>query len=422
MFETNPNEKFLQGGPGGTVFSKGVPPGGKMKYRFENFGGIISSEEPPFLAFVDRVYMEELGLGPSPLWETADQSVGILSAPTEVHFAITNRCSARCAHCYMDGGDADREELDTESFKSALDILADMKVFHTALGGGEAMERSDLFEIAAYARHKGLVPNLTVSGMGIDPENAREMKKLFGQVNISMDGVGADYAVYRGNNGFAAADRGIDCLVNAGVSTGINCVLGRKNFHHLETLFRYARSKKLKEIEFLRLKPSGRGKDLYLQARTTFEQNIQLIPLLARYSRIYKVTAKIDCSFVPMYCYHQPPVEVLEGMATYGCEAGNVLLGVRSDGSVSGCSFLAGAGISVFDLPGAYRDPDGVFKSMRSWLDRAVEPCLSCKYLQICKGGCHGVSLYMTGNYDAPDPDCPIVVERERMKGRRVEG
>jgi radical SAM protein with 4Fe4S-binding SPASM domain len=391
-----------------------------MKYRFENFGGIISSEEPPFLAFVDRVYMEELGLGPSPLWDTADQSIGILSAPTEVHFAVTNRCSARCAHCYMDGGEADREELDTESFKAALDILAEMKVFHTALGGGEAMERADLFEIAAYARHKGLVPNLTVSGLRINPGNAREMKELFGQVNISMDGVGADYAVYRGNHGFAAADRAIDCLVDAGVSTGINCVLGRKNFHGLETLFRFARSKKLKEIEFLRLKPSGRGKDLYLQARTTFEQNIKLIPLLARFSRKYKITAKIDCSFVPMYCYHQPPVEVLEGMATYGCEAGNVLLGVRSDGSVSGCSFLAGAGISVFDLPGAYRDPEGVFKSMRSWVDRAMEPCLSCKYLRICKGGCHGVSLYMTGNYDAPDPDCPIVVEWERMKGRRV--
>jgi radical SAM protein with 4Fe4S-binding SPASM domain len=403
----------------------------RLKYRFENFGGIISSEEPPFLAFVDRAYMQELGLGPSLLWDTSDQSVGLLSAPTEVHFAITNRCSARCAHCYMDGGDADREELDTDSFKSAIDILADMKVFHIALGGGEAMERDDLFEIAAYARRKGLVPNLTVSGLRINPGIANRMKELFGQVNISMDGVDADYAVYRGNNRFPEADGAIDCLVEAGVSTGINCVVGRKNFDNLEKLFRYAGSKKLNEIEFLRLKPSGRGKDLYLESRTTFKQNIKLIPMLAQYSRKYKVTAKIDCSFVPMYCYHQPPVEVLEGMATYGCEAGNVLLGIRSDGSVSGCSFLAGAGISVFDLPGGYRDPGGVFKSMRSWVDRAVEPCLSCNYLRICKGGCHGVSLYMTGDYDAPDPDCPMVVEQgldnnkkfyKGIKEWRVEG
>lgn len=383
----------------------------KYSYRYENFGGIISSENPPFLAFVDREYMVELGLGPTPLWDGQDREIGLLSAPTEVHFAITNRCSARCTHCYMDGGEADRKELDTKSFKAALDILAEMKVFHIALGGGEALERDDLFEIAAYARKIGLVPNLTVSGLHIDKEKAAKIKELFGQVNISMDGIGPDYAVYRGNNHFEAADRAIGLLVEAGVSTGINCVVGKQNFGNLDQLFRYAADRKLNEIECLRLKPSGRGKELYLESRTTHEQNKKLIPMLARYSRKYKVTAKIDCSFVPMYCYHKPPVEMLESMATYGCEAGNVLLGARSDGSISGCSFLEGSGVSIFDLPGAYENQEGVFKSMRTWVDRAVEPCLSCDYLNICKGGCHGVSLYLSGDYDAPDPDCPIVVE-----------
>src|SRR5512135_3327463 len=132
-----------------------------MQYRYENFGGIISGQEPPFLAFVDRNYMRELGLKESEKWNTDDESVGRLSAPTEVHFAITNKCSAGCAHCYMGAGDADKGELDTASLKRALNILAEMKVFHIAMGGGEALEREDLFEVADYARRKGLVPNLT---------------------------------------------------------------------------------------------------------------------------------------------------------------------------------------------------------------------------------------------------------------------
>jgi hypothetical protein len=33
-----------------------------MQYRYENFGGIISSQAPPFLAYVDRNYMRQLGL------------------------------------------------------------------------------------------------------------------------------------------------------------------------------------------------------------------------------------------------------------------------------------------------------------------------------------------------------------------------
>jgi radical SAM protein with 4Fe4S-binding SPASM domain len=388
----------------------------KMKYRYENFGGIVSSESPPFLAFVDRNYMLELGLQSSPLWETENESIGQLSAPTEVHFAVTNRCSARCEHCYMDGGEKDEGELDTEEFKRALDILAEMKVFHIALGGGEALEREDLFEIARYAREKGLVPNLTVSGLNINPETAQKLA-LFGQVNISMDGVGDMYAVHRGKDMFDAADNALNYLTAAGVSTGINCVVGRHNFDALPELFRYAKKKKLNEIEFLRLKPSGRGKEVFKNERTTFEQDIKLVPMLAKWSRKTGITAKIDCSFVPMYCYHKPPLEVLDSMATYGCEAGNVLLGIRSNGSVAGCSFLESNGISVFDLKEKYPQEDGEFKPMRSWVQRAKEPCLSCDYLHICKGGCHGVSEFLTGDYDEPDPGCPIVMEY-REKGK----
>ena len=157
----------------------------KINYRFENFGGIVSSEKPPFLAFVDRDYMRELGLEQSDLWNTDDESIGKLTAPTEVHFAITNKCSVGCPHCYMDAGGQDDGELDTASFKRALDVLAEMKVFHIALGGGEALERDDLFEIAEYARTKGLVPNLTTSGSKLTADIAEKMK-VFGQVNVSL--------------------------------------------------------------------------------------------------------------------------------------------------------------------------------------------------------------------------------------------
>ena len=169
----------------------------EMEYRFENFGGIIAGQSPPFLAFVDRNYMRELGLGESPLWRSDDESIGLLSAPTEVHFAITNKCSAKCPHCYMGAGEKDQGQLDTDSLKRALDVLAQMKLFHVAMGGGEALERGDLFEIAGYARQKGLVPNLTISGLAMTPGIAQKMK-VFGQVNVSVDGIGAGHAVFRG--------------------------------------------------------------------------------------------------------------------------------------------------------------------------------------------------------------------------------
>jgi radical SAM protein with 4Fe4S-binding SPASM domain len=129
--------------------------------------------------------------------------------------------------------------------------------------------------------------------------------------------------------------------------------------------------------------------------------------MLAKLSAAYEVIAKIDCSFVPMLCYHNPPRELLESMATYGCEAGNVLWGMRSDGSVSGCSFLKSSGLSIFNLDAGRNN----FEKFTSWIQRAPEPCRSCEYLDICKGGCHAVSEIVTGDFDNPDPDCPFVVE-----------
>ncbi|HPS62263.1 MAG TPA: radical SAM protein, partial [Bacteroidales bacterium] len=276
-----------------------------MKYRYEQFGGIIASDDPPFLAFVDRDYMAGCGLPPSGLWEGTPLPPGILTAPTEVHFAVTNRCSAGCSHCYMDGGNPDPGELDTGQMKAALEILAGMGVFHIAMGGGEALEREDLFELAEYARGCGLVPNLTVSGRGITAENAASMK-VFGQVNISLDGVGINSGIYRGTDQFETADRAFRLLREHGMQPGINCVLGRKNLKEIGNLFRYARSREVEEIEFLRFKPSGRGKADYLDNRLTYEQNILLAALLADSSKRYGVTAKIDCSLVPMLCYSLP--------------------------------------------------------------------------------------------------------------------
>ena len=383
----------------------------KMIYRFENFGGIIASENPPFLAFVDRNYMRRLGLEESPLWNTSDESVGKLSAPTEVHFAITNKCSVGCPHCYMEAGKVDDGQLNTASLKKALDILADIKVFHIALGGGEALERSDLFEIAQYARSKGLVPNLTVSGAHINSEIAARMK-VFGQVNVSLDGVGNNYGVFRNKDMFDIADNALDFLIEASVPTGINCVIGKNNFDGIEELFMYASQKKLNDIEFLRFKPSGRGMENYENQKTTYGQNIALTPVLAKLSSQYGITAKIDCSFVPMLCYHNPPREMLEAMATYGCEAGNVLLGIRSNGLVSGCSFLKSPGLSVFDLKKGTNQ--GHFEKIANWIKNASEPCKFCDYLDICKGGCHAVAEFVTGDFNNPDPDCPKVIEHKK--------
>ncbi len=179
-----------------------------MKHRFENFGGIVAVDDPPFLAFVDRDFMRELGHAESPLWENNDQSINVLSAPTEVHFAITNACNVGCNHCYMESGENDSQEMDTETLKLGLKKLQSIGVFHVALGGGDALLRPDLFELAEYAREIGLVPNLTLSGNSITEKIAKQLT-IFGQVNLSIDGIDKTSSVFRNPKMFDLADKAI---------------------------------------------------------------------------------------------------------------------------------------------------------------------------------------------------------------------
>ena len=118
----------------------------------------------------------------------------------------------------------------------------------------------------------------------------------------------------------------------------------------LEEVMALAQKHKLQDVEFLRYKPWGRGKNNYNSMRLTNNQYKKIFPLLRKLSQKYKVTAKVDCSFIPMMCYHQPDKERMEQFAVYGCEAGNVLLGIRSDGTFSGCSFLEN-NENIFNLP-----------------------------------------------------------------------
>jgi radical SAM protein with 4Fe4S-binding SPASM domain len=67
----------------------------------------------------------------------------------------------------------------------------------------------------------------------------------------------------------------------------------------------------------------------------------------------------------------------------------------------------------VFDLPSSLAK-QASFEKIKTWTKTAPEPCRSCVYLDICKGGCHAVSEYVTGNFDNPDPDCPFVVEYKK--------
>ena len=390
------------------------------RVRAEHFGGIVELRKPRALLHVDRAMMRRLGHASSPLWDGADDGAQAqldsrpLSAPTEVHVVLSRRCAAGCKGCYVDAT-PQGAALSYEEACRILDELAAMGVFHIALGGGEAIELDYLFAVAEHAVLRGIVPNLTTSGLGLDEKLAARCR-VFGQINVSVDGVGDGYLRARGFDGFRHAERALRLLRAVKREVGINCVVSRSSFEGLPAVARLARKLRLNELELLRFKPVGRGASL--DEELSPEQAKAIYPLAKRLMWRNLLRVKLDCSFAPMVFWHAPSAAAAAFFGVQGCVGGDVLAAVTPEGALTGCSF-AGPDEADARVPGAMQAAWGAgFRSFRDFVKAPPEPCASCEYLSLCRGGCRAVAQ-AHGPFMDPDPGCPRVQEyRARTPAR----
>lgn len=382
-----------------------------VKARAEHFGAIVELPQPARgLAWVDRKLAQSLGVDGKLAWGGPDP--GHLSAPTEVHLVLSRRCDVGCRGCYVDAV-PDGPELSVAQAKAALDALAAAGVFHVALGGGEALDHAGLFEVASHARERGIVPNLTTSGRGLTPELAARCA-VFGQINVSVDAVGAD----RGRVTFGDAERALRLLRTVKREVGVNTVVSRSTYDGLGEVVRFAKRLRLSEVELLRFKPAGRGAALFAREDLTPGQARGIYKKALWLAVRHRIRVKLDCSFAPMVFAHRPSRRAAQFLGVVGCEGGNILASVMPDGQVTGCSFGGPAEGSALEPGGfarAWRDGFGAFRDHAA---RAPEPCNTCEYLSLCKGGCRVVAQ-AAGGWHEPDPGCPRVQEHRAKRPKR---
>lgn len=389
------------------------PPSGEpaARVRPERFGALVAlpglagllAVSPDAAAEALAAGAERVGGGPAPL--------GALCAPIEVHVAVTERCPAGCRTCYLDAraesrGSSAPPDPDPEALEADLDALADAGVFEVALGGGEAVDKGALLALAGRIRARGMVPNLTTSGFGVDGLVAARMAEVFGQINVSVDGIGAGYRAVRGWDGSRVALGAIDRLVAAGARVGANTVLTRDNVGDLEALGRTLAARGVAEWQWLRLKPAGRAREGYADKALTREQASALWPRALAIEADTGLVLRWDCAMVPFLAEHQVPVEALQRLGVTGCPGGQSLLARTGEGRWAPCSFAAGA---------AERGPvgevwagGGALSAWRGFAAAPPEPCASCAYREVCRGGCRIVAGHH-GDALAPDPECPRV-------------
>ncbi len=398
---------------------------GRFRYRVEPFGGLLLFEEPPMQVSVDRAFMRARRLGEAgpardALWSgeevDAERAVPRYARPVEAQLALSNACPVACAHCFEGataaprpgtaaGLDASAASARRAAFER-IDRLADGGVFQIAFGGGEPFLVPWLFEAASHARNRGVVPSVTTSGIGVT-EGTAARARVFARVDVSLDA-----AELRGASAFARADRAIRLLRATRRRVGLNAVLTRESYEELDDLVAYAARRKLDRVQLLRLKPTGRARAIYHAHRTTDAQNRSLYARLKRLAR-HRVRLAVDCSLAPMLAAGGADAATMARLGVAGCHGGDALVSIDASGRAHPCSFVAGDGWVPVEALSRWRAPE-TFAAFRSAARAPRAPCDRCEHRTICRGGCRSVAEFLTGDPGAPDPECPLVIDRDR--------
>jgi len=88
-----------------------------------------------------------------------------------------------CSHCYK-SNTKQGFNMDFSTFKKIFNNLP-KTVTQIAFGIGDIDANPDLFKILIYTRVKGVIPNITINGVGLTNKYADELVKLCGAISIS---------------------------------------------------------------------------------------------------------------------------------------------------------------------------------------------------------------------------------------------
>jgi mycofactocin radical SAM maturase len=323
-----------------------------------------------------------------------------LRAPICLTWELTYACNLACTHCLSSSGRRDPAELSTAEAKALIDEFERMQVFYVNIGGGEPTIRSDFWDLVGYATEHHVGVKFSTNGSRIDRRAAdRIAADGYLDVQVSLDGATPEVNdEIRGEGSFVMAVRALEHLAAAGAcGVKLSVVVTRRNIPQLDQLKAMA-DRYGAQLRLTRLRPSGRGAEVWHELHPTAEQQRLLHSWLVFHG---------DGVLTGDSFFHLSALgEALPGLNM--CGAGRVVCLIDPVGDVYACpfavheSFLAG---NVRELGFAHIwAASPTFAGLRG--EHVGQACSSCPEFGSCGGGCMAAKFFTGLPLDGPDPEC----------------
>jgi mycofactocin radical SAM maturase len=358
-----------------------------------------------------------LTLNPAPRARTLiDHFEEGLDAPICLTWELTYACNLACVHCLSSSGRRDPNELSTEEARAIIDELERMQVFYVNIGGGEPTIRKDFWDLLDYATAHHVGVKFSTNGSRITPEIATRLAANdYVDVQISLDGATPEINdKVRGAGSYVTAVGAMENLAAAGMSNfKISVVVTRENVSQLDD-FKAIAERYDAQLRLTRLRPSGRGADVWDDLHPTADQQRELYHWLMSHGE----NVLTGDSFFHLSAFG----EALPGLNL--CGAGRVVCLIDPVGDVYACpfaihdAFLAGNVRSPGGFAGVWRESE-LFQDLRK--PQSAGLCGSCTFYDSCRGGCMAAKFFTGLPLDGPDPECALGHGETLLAARRPQ-
>ena len=357
-----------------------------------------------------------------------------IARPVYAVWELTMKCDQPCEHCGSRAGHARPRELSTEEALEVARSLSRLGCREAVIIGGEAYLRPDVHEIIRALAKSGIRVIMQTGGRNFSRDRAAALRDAgLSAVGVSVDGPAKVHDRLRGNLGsHHAAIQALDNAWSVGLIVTANTQINRLNHDKLRETAAELRRHHVQAWQVQLTTPMGRAAD---QPDWILEpwRVVEVVDTLAAIQREagadYRGGIPFNVFANNNIGYFGPHEQVLRSRPGgpedhwRGCQAGNLSMGIESDGTVKACPSLPThpyAGGNVLDLPLERIWEDS--PEVRFTRDRDASElwgfCKTCYCADVCRAGCSWtahVTLGRRGN----NPFCYHRVVQLRKKGIR---
>ena len=327
----------------------------------------------------------------------------VYSAPQQVTLNITNRCNLDCLYCAVSDTKNDPGDLTATKWQALVDELAEMRVFHVILSGGEPFARKDFVAILCHILTHRFRISINTNGTSFSEEVLALLSRTsrLANIQVSVDGhLPEVHDAIRGRGAFSQTTAGIEKLRLHRLPFTFFVVVCRNNIDHLREIVTFARRAGARQVSFSEMLPLGNAKNHLNRLGLSAVERRQAAVVLRQLQRSNPGT--VGGTFLQTIRWMDAVAGICEadlppdsGRVT-SCGGGISECSVRPDGVVVPCDRL-------WDYPvgnvrkSFFRDIWRLSEGFRSFRERHqmrmgdFGQCRSCRYTGVCRGGCPAI-------------------------------